>query len=79
MSRGETSIGLRIVAYITIAVSTWLLFLTLFASIRYSREILIGAVIIAIATILTLLMAGIVVCNYETRQLRREESTEETT
>lgn len=62
MSRRKTSVVLKIVTYASIIFGTWMLAGTLFVSIRYSREtpISIGAVIIAIAAILTLLMAGIV-------------------
>lgn len=59
MSRGKPSISFRVVAYISIAVSTWMLIGTLFASIRYSPEIPVGALALAFAAILTLLMAGI--------------------
>ena len=62
MSRRKTSVVLKIVAYASIVFGVWMLAGTLFVSIRYSREIPIpiGAVIIAIAAILTLLIAGIV-------------------
>jgi hypothetical protein len=60
MSRRKTSVAFKIVAYASIVFGAWMLAGTLFVSIRYSREIPIGAVIIAIAAILTLLIAGIV-------------------